>query len=282
MLSPDQIKQFHEQGFTVIADLFSAAQLDPLKTQAQKLIDQYAKPGPGQSFTTKNNERSEDDHFLDSAEGIACFFEEDALDDSGALIRPLAQSINKIGHALHELDPVFAAFSHLPVLGEIAADIGLQQPQIRQSMYICKPPRIGGVVNWHQDASFFYTTPHSVTTFWFAVEQATLENGCLWIEPGGHKGPLRERFTRDGRNTTMQILDHTPWPDERSAVPLPVAAGTLVCFHGKLPHYSAPNRSSSSRQAYTLHVTDGTTEYAKNNWLQTRRLPLRGFVRGSL
>jgi len=67
---------------------------------------------------------------------------------------------------------------------------------------------------------------------------------------------------------TMRRLDATPWPDRTNAVPLEVKAGTLVVFHGLLPHYSAPNRSAKSRHAYTLHVTDGTTAYAPRNWIQ--------------
>ena len=55
-------------------------------------------------------------------------------------------------------------------------------------------PRIGGEVVWHQDASFLITAPHSVVGFWWALEDATRDNGCLWVEPGGHRGPLRERW----------------------------------------------------------------------------------------
>jgi phytanoyl-CoA hydroxylase len=161
----------------------------------------------------------------------------------------------------------------------LAQDIGLAEPQIWQSMYIFKQPGIGGEVGWHQDATFFDSTPVTVTTFWFALEDATLENGCLWVEVGGHRGPMRERFVRHGDVVSMEKLDATPWPDSRSAVPLEVKAGTLVVFHGLLPHYSAPNRSAHSRHAYTLHVTDGRSAYAPSNWLQRREdFPVRGFV----
>jgi phytanoyl-CoA hydroxylase len=146
-------------------------------------------------------------------------------------------------------------------------------------MYIFKQPGIGGEVGWHQDASFFDSTPISVTTFWFALEDATLINGCLWVQPGGHRGPLRERFERNGDAVTMQKLDATPWPDRHSAVPLEVKAGTLVVFHGLLPHYSAANRSAHSRHAYTLHVTDGRSAYAPTNWIQRGvDFPVRGFT----
>jgi phytanoyl-CoA hydroxylase len=135
-------------------------------------------------------------------------------------------------------------------------------------MYIFKQPGIGGEVRWHQDATFFDTTPISVTTFWFALEDATIDNGCLWVEPGGHRGPLRERFVRDGDDIRMEKLDTTPWPDDGVAVALECKAGSLVCFHGLLPHYSAPNRSPVSRHAFTLHATDARTEYSPRNWIQ--------------
>jgi phytanoyl-CoA hydroxylase len=157
--------------------------------------------------------------------------------------------------------------------------LGLAQPQLWQSMYIFKQPGIGGEVGWHQDATFFHTDPISATTFWFALEDATLENGCLWVEPGGHRGALRESFVRAGDVVSKQTLDTTPWPTAESARALPVRAGSLVCFHGLLPHYSAPNRSAISRHAYSLHVTDARTRYAASNWLQRSdaSLPLRGF-----
>jgi phytanoyl-CoA hydroxylase len=220
-----------------------------------------------------------DRYFLDSATRSSCFFEEEAFDAQGQLKQAKALSINKIGHAMHDLDPVFDAFSRGPALDAVARAVGLVEPQIWQSMYIFKQPGIGGEVGWHQDASFFDSTPVTVTTFWFALEDATLDNGCLWVEVGGQRGPLRERFVRQGDVVTMQKLDATPWPDSRTAVPLEVKAGTLVVFHGLLPHYSAPNRSAHSRHACTLHVTDGRSAYAASNWIQRgAEFPLRGFV----
>jgi len=277
MLSKEQIQYFNENGFVVFDKLIPAFDIDKIKAQAALLIEQLVEDSPSHTFTTADNDRTGDNYFLDSAEKIRCFFEEEAFSESGELVQERSLCINKIGHALHELDGVFAAFSHQAIFGEIVADLGMQQPQIRQSMYIFKQPRIGGEVNWHQDASFFFTQPQSVLTFWFALEDATLENGCLWVEAGGHKGPLRERFNRDKEKTTMLSLDDTPWPNETSGQALEVSAGTLVVFHGHLPHYSAPNRSANSRQAYTLHVTEGLSEYATENWLQSEALELRGF-----
>ena len=279
MLTPDQIARYHREGFLALPDFKSPAEIAALRARATQMVDDFDPESSKTIFTTNDQIRTVDRYFLDSATRASCFFEEEAFDAQGQLRQAKALSINKIGHAMHDLDPVFDAFSRGPALNDLALDVGLAEPQIWQSMYIFKQPGIGGEVGWHQDATFFDSTPVTVTTFWFALEDATLENGCLWVEVGGHRGPMRERFVRHGDVVSMEKLDATPWPDSRSAVPLEVKAGTLVVFRGLLPHYSAPNRSAHSRHAYTLHVTDGRSAYAPTNWLQRAAdFPVRGFV----
>ena len=79
-------------------------------------------------------------------------------------------------------------------------------------MYIFKPPEIGGEVLCHQDATYLHTEPASVVGLWFALEDATCENGCLWALPGGHKQGLKSRFRRDGEvGLTLDVTDDTPW-----------------------------------------------------------------------
>ncbi len=269
--------RYHEQGYLVLPGFKSAAEVAALRRRALEIVEAFDPGDKRTIFSTTDQARGTGDDFLASAEGIHCFFEEEAFDAEGRLKQAKALSINKIGHAMHDLDPVFDAFSRGPRIAALARSLGLAQPQLWQSMYIFKQPGIGGEVKWHQDASFFDTTPGSVTAFWFALEDATRDNGCLWVQPGGHRTPLRERFVREGNTVRMEALDDTPWPDTASAVPVEVEAGTLVCFHGLLPHWSAPNRSPVSRHAYTLHATDARCHYAETNWLKRERLPLRGF-----
>ncbi|MCH8620011.1 phytanoyl-CoA dioxygenase family protein [Undibacterium sp. TS12] len=279
MLNQEQINQFQQDGYIVIPNFKSAAEIATLRERAAKIVDEFDPATSRSIFTTKEQEKKVDYYFLNSANNISCFFEEEAFDEHGNLRQAKALSINKIGHAVHDLDPVFNEFSRGPALARVAEQLGLQQPQIYQSMYIFKQPGIGGEVRWHQDATYFETDPVSVTTFWFALEDATLENGCLWAEPGGHRTPMRERFVREGDQVRVEKLDNMPWPDDSTAVPLEVKAGSLVCFHGLLPHYSAPNRSPISRHAYTLHVTDGATSYSPQNWIQRDAgFPVRGFL----
>jgi phytanoyl-CoA hydroxylase len=279
MLNPEQREQFQQDGYLVLPGFRTPAQMASLRQRAEQIVDDF---DPAQSraiFTTRDELPKTDHYFLNSDNTVRCFFEEEAFDANGELRQAKALSINKIGHAMHDLDPVFDAFSRGADLAALALDLGLSDAQIWQSMYIFKQPGIGGEVRWHQDATYFDSTPISVTTFWFALEDATLDNGCLWVEPGGHRGPMRERFTRTGDQIHMQVLDTTPWPDKQTAVPLEAKAGTLVCFHGLLPHYSAPNRSPVSRHAYTLHVTDGRTAYSPQNWIQRdASFPVRGFT----
>ncbi|MBV8425598.1 MAG: phytanoyl-CoA dioxygenase family protein [Candidatus Eremiobacteraeota bacterium] len=271
---------FEEQGYLVVPGFKSPQEIRALRARAEAIVDAFD-PSESVSVFSTNEESSakRDEYFLGSGDKIRCFFEEEAFDEHGRLRQSKALSINKIGHAMHDLDPVFREFSHGDALAEVAAKVGLREPRVYQSMYIFKQPHIGGEVGWHQDATFFWTDPQTVTTFWFALEHADRNNGCLWVQPGGQRSPLRQRFVVEGGTPRMERLDESPWPTQDTAQALEVEEGTLVVFHGCLPHYSAPNRSASSRHAYTLHAVDANAAYSPRNWLQRgASLPVRGFV----
>jgi phytanoyl-CoA hydroxylase len=273
-------ERFARDGFLVIPDFKSAAEIAALRERAAAIVEAFDPAVSGAVFSARAGAKeAAEAYFLTSGRTIRCFFEEEAFDAAGALRQPKELSINKIGHAMHDLDPVFERFSRDARLHQIAGAIGVPQPRVYQSMYIFKQPRIGGEVRWHQDATYFATDPPTVTTLWFALERADRTNGCLWAERGGHRSPLRERFVVDELGSRLECVDPTPWPSGERAEPLEVEAGTLVVFHGLLPHYSAPNRSETSRHAYTLHFVDADARYAPTNWLQRdATLPARGFV----
>jgi phytanoyl-CoA hydroxylase len=287
MLTPAQRQTWTERGYAVLPGFKPAADVADACARARQIVDAFTPAADTGVFSTRDRSRVADAALLASATDVHCFFEEDAFDAAGRLVVPKARAINKIGHALHERDAFFTAFSRGPALAALAADLGLARPQVWQSQLIFKQPQIGGEVGWHQDASFFVTTPHTVTTFWFALEDATVDNGCLWVQPGGHldgrpgghTGPLREQYVCEHGQLRMVALDPTPWPTLAQAVPLEVAAGTLVCFGGLLPHCSAANRSARSRLAYTLHATDAAAVYSPLNWLQRGPgQPVPGFI----
>lgn len=268
MLDAEQIAKYQKDGYLVLPEFKRQTDLDRLRGRANAIVEEFDADQHRTIFNTDKQLDHVNRHFLESAHGISCFFEQDAFDDSGQMRFGKALSINKIGHAMHRLDDVFADFSNDPAISLIAQDLGIAEPQIQQSMYIFKQPSIGGEVGWHQDASFFYTDPITVTTFWFALEDANDSNGCLRVQPGGHNSPLRERFLLEDNQARMENISSCAWPATEQTVPLHVKAGTLVCFHGLLPHRSEANRSSNSRHAYTLHLTCGTSNYSDKNWIQ--------------
>jgi len=254
----------------------------------------------------------------------------DAFDPTTSeLTKPAPRAINKIGHALHTLSPQFRAASLSTTNAAIGRSLGFQDPRILQSMIICKQPQIGGRVPPHQDSTFLYTDPPSAVgyvtcqlaeeveeavnadaddlcRFWYALEDATVENGCLSFLKGSHKtAPIRNRFVRNGKGGTGFIDNesaqfpastksstetshasgtngHANGSEERKREDAqsneeeytlgPVKAGSLVLIHGNLLHKSERNASQKSRFIYTYHMIEGGEEtghvYDEKNWLQ--------------
>jgi phytanoyl-CoA hydroxylase len=277
-MNASEIAQYERDGFLVLKDFVSHEACNALHARAEELVREFDPAGVVSIFSTHEQTRTSDDYFLGSGDKIRFFFEENAFNPDGSLRQPKERSINKIGHALHDLDPVFDAFSRTPEIKELVSDLGIDNPLLLQSMYIFKQPNIGGEVSCHQDATFLFTEPLRMAGLWFALEDAKIENGCLWAIPGGHKVGLKSRFIRtEGGGTRFEVSDNRPWPEEK-AVPLEVEKGTVIVLNGLMPHLSRENRSSKSRHAYTLHVIDAASEYPANNWLQrSKEMPLRGF-----
>lgn len=283
MLSAEQIEAYHRDGFLVIEGFASAEACAELRARAVEIVEEWQPSGEHTVFTTDQQERVSNHEFLSSGSTTWCFFEEEAFGPDGELRQAKSLSINKIGHATHDLDPVFERFTYTSELAAVAHDLGLTDALALQSMYIFKQPSIGGEVGCHQDATFLYTDPVTVTGFWFAIEDATLDNGCLWAAPGGHRtAGLRQVFKRAGDmtdhdGTVFEQLDPTPLPTPPDElVPLPVPAGSLVVLHGLLPHWSGANRSGVSRHAYSVHCISAAADYPDWNWLQRGdAVPLR-------
>ncbi len=276
MLSPAQVDHYRDHGFVAVPGAFSDDALSGVRREIEVALAAFSPVRHRSIFSTRDGDRGRDEVFFRSAERVECFFEEGALDDDGALNRPLDRAINKLGHALHDLLPAVGTLARDPRIGQALRALGQAEPMVWQSMAIFKQPGIGGAVRWHQDATYLFTEPASVIGVWIALEDATRDNGCLVVAPGAHRRPLKERYRVDwtSRRGTLETLDETPWPADDAAKPLEVPAGSIVFFHDHLPHASAANRSERSRLALTLHTADASrSTWSEANWLQRETLP---------
>jgi phytanoyl-CoA hydroxylase len=277
-LSQQQLDSYDERGFLVIEGFADDSSCDLLRARAEQLVQEFDPAEVVSIFSTREQNRVADDYFLTSGDKIRFFFEENAFLPNGTLKYEKEKSINKIGHALHDLDPVFDRFSRSEKVKQVAASLKLDEPLLVQSMYIFKQPNIGGEVTCHQDSTFLYTEPTEIAGLWFALEDATIENGCLWAIPGGHRHGLKSRWVRKHEGQMeFDIYDREAWPEDQ-LVPLEVTKGSLILLHGLLPHRSFENRSPRSRHAYTLHLMSAKAKYPIDNWLQrSETMPFRGF-----
>lgn len=274
-LNKEMLNFWNDNGYLIIEDFKTHQECDELIQRSKELIEEQDFNNQQSVFDTVSQSHNDDNYFLESGDKIRFFFEEKANLDEENVKTNKQYIVNKIGHALHDLDDKFIAFSKNEQLDQIAKAVGFHDPLLLQSMYIFKQPKIGGEVVCHQDSTFIITEPESTVGFWFALEDANKDNGCLQVASGGHKGPLRKLFKRDNNQMKMEELSNEPFPETDTFVE--VKKGTLVLLHGRLPHYSCENKSPNSRHAYTIHAIDGKSKYLDYNWLQRPDLKLNGF-----
>ncbi|KAG5010837.1 phytanoyl-CoA dioxygenase-like [Glycine soja] len=277
ILSPEPLQFFNSQGYLVIESFASSDEIESMMQRMEQLVDEFDPSSTASIFSTKNQQKLTDDYFFDSVERISFFFEEKAFGDDGKLKQPKQLSLNKVGHALHEIEPAFKKFSSSEKVSSLMHSLGYKRPVVMQSMYIFKQPGIGGEVVPHQDNSFLYTEPQTCTGLWLALEDANILNGCLWAIPGSHKNGLVRRFLRD--KDGVKFDRPSPSYDQKDFVPIEVKAGSLVVIHGDLIHQSFENQSQKSRHAYSLHVVDTVgCKWAPENWIRRKVEPEPLFV----
>ena len=258
-LSPIELDSYHRDGILAIPNVLTDAECDLLINRANELSNEFD-PNSSPIFTTNEKNHINNDYFLQSHNNISYFLEEDASKEQ---ILKKNNCINKIGHALHILDPIYKSISDKAIVYNICKQLKMTSPHIMQSMVIFKQPHIGSKVNPHQDGTFLQTP--NLLGFWFALEDVHLTNGCLEVAKQSHLLPIAKTFNKIGSTTEFKQLHDTPTDLEYE--PVLVKKGSLVLIHGNVYHQSRPNKSDHSRIIYTFHCADLKETWYDANWI---------------
>ncbi|MCO6489996.1 MAG: phytanoyl-CoA dioxygenase family protein [Phaeodactylibacter sp.] len=212
-ITEQQVNFYKEQGFLIGRGLLSPGEIATLRAEAVEIF--------------KGN-RGE-------VEGIV---PPDAQADASQILSRYTAI-----HFPHKISPVIReALAHPAITGVLQATVS---PNVKcmQSMLFVKAPGKPGQA-WHQDEYYIPTRDRSLIGAWIAIDDADLENGCLWIIPGSHcEGYIRNRVPYDGNqygDTDTCVL--APY-SEADAVPVEVPSGSIVFFNGYLLHRSLANKS---------------------------------------
>lgn len=268
-------KGYQEDGYGVIESFLTQDEVASMRHEATRLIREESRSQANKLQIFGNDFNMKSKFFLDSSDKICYFFEKNAVNlDTLELQLPEGQSLAKIAHALHCLNPIFRKVTTSQRVKDVYKAIDFQDPTVVQSMVIFKNPKVGGAYTAHQDASFLYAEPVNLAGIWLALDDATPENGCLEFIPRSHKWPLARRFVRTEKTQDgEELLEWTAPPlevDDDRFVKVPVKKGDLVLIDGLVVHRSAANNSDKPRWIYTFHAYDkGRSVYSDKNWLQT-------------
>ena len=156
-----------------------------------------------------------------------------------------------------EFDPIFLAFMQKPVFREVAAYVygAHTDTTCFRAMFMNKPAEMGSFLPWHQDAGgSFHIDRDPLVTIWTALDDATVENGCMQIVPGSHTlGILSEQGFKITEEQEREIC-----PEEK-IVDVEVKAGDAVVLHNWLLHRSGVNQTSDARRAFSVCYLDART-----------------------
>ncbi|MDA3959591.1 MAG: phytanoyl-CoA dioxygenase family protein [Planctomycetota bacterium] len=229
-VTDEQVAHYRDQGYLVIEGLIGPDEIADLRTDILKLA-RGGYPCPN----------------LDPLPA--------GIDDDEALSRVLCL------HQPHRISPVIRHFCEHPsiaavlakvVAAHLPADWWDGSVKCMQSMFFAKGPGKPGQA-WHQDEIYIPTRDRSLAGAWIAVDDANIDNGCLWVLPGSHRrGVLYEQ--RDHNSEHFDSAQESFGFDDSDEVPVEVPAGSVVFFNGYLLHRSKPNHTRDRyRRALVNH-----------------------------
>lgn len=238
MITTTQIDQYKEKGYLVIPDLFSKAEISDLRRETADIF---------------RGKRGVVEGMIDTDEDIS---DEEVLKKYVAI------------HFPHKISPViYKALFHKGVIDVLNGIIG---PDVKcmQSMLFVKGPGKAGQ-SWHQDEFYIPTRDRSLTGVWIAIDDANVENGCLWIIPGKPGYIMRRVENSSNEYADVDTVDVTRF--EKDSIPVEVKSGSVVFFHGYTLHSSLRNKTDNCfRTALVNHYMSADSMLP---WDQDGHLP---------
>ncbi|MEM7132718.1 MAG: phytanoyl-CoA dioxygenase family protein [Chloroflexota bacterium] len=220
------IEQFFTQGYLVIHNAFTSAEIQSAK---DGLL--YLMAGKNPDFTGF--------HFEKKAEGVEI---------EGLPIESRQDYVRKFWRFVEYEDRLKALSEHPKLLSTIRQIMGGEDPLLFQDMALLKPPRIGREKPWHQDHAYFQLPLETVVVgAWIALDEATIDNGCMVVNPGSNReGPVVHFQRRD-----WQICDtHI---NNLGAIAVPLKPGGCLLFSSYTQHGTPVNKTNQRRRALQFH-----------------------------
>ena len=232
MLSASQINFFNENGFLVIENILTPQEI----THYREIYEQFLSNEIDASrYRSDLGAHAKDDSAVEEKERITQIMLASRLLPS-LLEQPLHKKTLAIAKQL------------------LGSDMELDF-----DMLIDKAPYSATVTPWHQDCSYWIALPDTrAASCWTALDDATMDNGCMWYVPGSHKLPLRPHRPA-GKGGALQC-DAT----EEEAVAIEIKAGCCIWHHGATIHYSRGNGTDQRRRAFI-------TNYRSQEMIQLER-----------
>lgn len=233
-IGPAEIEFYRENGYLSVRRAFTPAEVEAALAGLASLVMGENPAFKGVTFEAAARER------------LASLSLAERMD----AIRKLWQFVG--------YEPRLKAISHHAALWSVVRRLlGEREPEMFQDMALLKPPRIGREKPWHQDHAYFdYPLDAPIVGVWIALDEATVDNGCMQLLPGRHRdGPMIHFKRRD-----WQLCDAAVLGQESVAAPLP--PGGLLLFDGKLPHGTPHNTSPKRRRALQFHYAPNDIHHA--------------------
>ena len=230
-LSEQQVKRFREDGFLVVEGLLSSDEVEVLRQRTEEIA------------------MGKVDFPRDRIE-----YEPGASGRESSLVQ-----VRKINHGA-AVDPVLAAHTKHP--GILQAIECLLGPDLKLygDQFFIKPP--GGIEKtYHQDSPYFTIEPMNLVTAWAALDEVTIENGCVYVVPGSHRqGALdHSEAWMVGDRQDMRIPDSAI--DRSKETPITMKAGDCSFHHSLVLHRSGPNQTSQFRRGYATHYMSSRSRW---------------------